>query len=42
MSKSLISYFQAEDILHLAINEEAGTSSVEITPNVTDEPNEKE
>lgn len=39
MSKSKLAYFQDEDILHLAISEEAEANSVEISPNITAELN---
>jgi uncharacterized protein YuzE len=36
-----MSYFQDEDILHLAISDEPEAGSVEINPNITAELNEK-
>ena len=41
MTKPKLSYFEQEDILHLAISEELETSSIELTPNITAELNEK-
>ena len=41
MSKAHTSYFQDEDILHLAISDEPEAGSVEINPNITAELNEK-
>jgi len=41
MSNSQLSYFQKEDILHLSISDELETGSVEISPNVTAELNDK-
>lgn len=41
MSKSKLAYFQDEDILHLAISEEAESSNVEISPNIAAELNGK-
>ena len=35
-------YFEQEDILHLAISDEAETNSVELSPNITVELNEKD
>ncbi|MEA1052174.1 DUF2283 domain-containing protein [Lamprobacter modestohalophilus] len=34
-----LSYFEEEDILHLAISDESEASSVEISPNITAELN---
>ncbi len=34
-------YFEQEDILHLALSDEAETGSVEISPNITAELNHK-
>ena len=39
MSKSHLSYFEKDDILHLAISDEAETASVEVTPDITAELN---
>ena len=41
MKKPKLSYFDQEDILHLAISEEEEASSVELSPNITAELNEK-
>ena len=41
MDKAKLSYFEKEDILHLAITEESESSSVELSPNMTGEMNEK-
>lgn len=41
MNKPRMAYFQDADVLHLAISEEPEAASVEISPNVTAELNEK-
>ncbi len=41
MNEPQLAYFQKEDILHLAISDEPETGSVEISPNVTAELNDK-
>ena len=41
MSKTQMAYFEQEDILHVCISDERETSSVELTPNITAELNEK-
>jgi uncharacterized protein YuzE len=41
MSKPRMTYFEKEDILHVCISEEREASSIEISPNVTAELNEK-
>ena len=41
MNKAQMAYFEKEDVLHLAISDEPEASSVELTPNVTAELNEK-
>jgi uncharacterized protein YuzE len=41
MSKPKMFYFDQEDILHLVIAEEEEASSVELSPNITAELNEK-
>ena len=41
MTHSKLSYFEQEDILHLAISEENEASSLELSPNVTAELNER-
>jgi len=40
MNDSKLSYFDKEDILHLAISDEKESGSVEISPNITAELNE--
>ncbi len=41
MNNSKLSYFEKEDILHLSISDEKEFGSVEISPNITAELNEK-
>lgn len=41
MNKPKLSYFEKEDILHLAISDEKEFGSVEISPNITAELNEE-
>ena len=41
MKKPQMTYFETEDILHLAISEEDEANSVELGPNITAELNEK-
>ncbi len=41
MNKTRMTYFAAEDILHLVIAEEAEANSVELSPGVTAELNDK-
>ena len=41
MKKPQMTYFESEDILHLAISEEDEANSVELSPNITAELNEK-
>ena len=41
MKKPQMIYFEKEDILHLAISEEEETNSLELSPNITAELNEK-
>lgn len=41
MSKARLAYFEKEDILHLAISDEAEAGSVEVAPNITAELNDK-
>lgn len=41
MNKSRLAYFEEDDILHLVITNEAETGSVEVSPNITAELNEK-
>lgn len=39
MSKTQMIYFEAEDVLHLAISEEPEADSIELSPNITAELN---
>lgn len=41
MNKPKMRYFEKEDILHLVIAEEEEANSVELSPNITAELNEK-
>ncbi len=41
MSDPKLSYFEDEDILHLAISDEKEFGSVEVSPNITAELNEE-
>ena len=41
MNKAQLAYFEKDDILHLAISDEAEAGSVEVSPNVTAELNDK-
>ena len=41
MNKAKMNYFREEDILHLVISDEKEAGSVELSPNVTAELNEK-
>ncbi|HLC40387.1 MAG TPA: DUF2283 domain-containing protein [Methylomirabilota bacterium] len=41
MTKPKLSYFEKEDILHLVISEEEEANSIELSPNITAELNEK-
>jgi len=41
MNKTKMTYFKDEDILHIVISNENEASSVELSPNVTAELNEK-
>ena len=41
MNKPRMTYFEKEDILHVCISEEHEASSVELSPNVTAELNDK-
>ncbi len=41
MNKPRMVYFEHEDILHLAISEESEAQSVEVSPNITVEVNDK-
>ncbi len=41
MNKSHMEYFEREDILHLAVSDESESGSVELSPNITVEINNK-
>jgi len=41
MSKPKMTYFKDEDILHLVVSDEKEAGSIELSPNVTAELNEK-
>lgn len=41
MNKTSIQYFEKEDILHLVISDEREANSIELSPNITAELNEK-
>ncbi|MEA3644040.1 MAG: DUF2283 domain-containing protein [Lamprobacter sp.] len=41
MNNPKLSYFEKEDILHLAMSDECESSSVEISPNITAELNDE-
>jgi len=41
MTKPKLTYFEQEDILHLVITEEEEANSIELSPNITAELNEK-
>jgi len=41
MNKVHMEYFEKEDILHLAVSDEPEAGSVELSPNITAELNEK-
>jgi Protein of unknown function (DUF2283). len=41
MSKTRMVYFENEDVLHLSISEEPESGSVELSPNITAELNDK-
>ena len=41
MNKTQMRYFEKEDILHLVLSKEPEVSSVEISPNITAELNDK-
>ncbi len=42
MVKACIRYFEQEDVLHLAITEEPETRSLELSPDITVELNDKD
>jgi len=41
MGKARMAYFEKDDVLHLAISDEAEAGSVEVSPNITAELNAK-
>jgi len=41
MGKTRMAYFEKDDVLHVSITEEAEAESVEISPNITAELNDK-
>jgi uncharacterized protein YuzE len=41
MKEPKLAYFSEEDVLHLVISEEAEANSVEVSPNITAELNDK-
>lgn len=41
MKKPQMTYFETEDILHLVISDEEEANSIELSPNITAELNEK-
>jgi uncharacterized protein YuzE len=41
MNKPRLAYFEGEDILHLVLSEEPEAQSVELSPNITVELNDK-
>ena len=41
MSKTRMMYFEKDDVLHLAISDEPEAGSVELSPNITAELNDK-
>jgi uncharacterized protein YuzE len=41
MTEPKLAYFSEEDVLHLVISEEAEANSVEVSPNITAELNDK-
>ena len=41
MSKTQMMYFENEDILHLSISEEPESGSIELSPNITAELNDR-
>ena len=41
MSKTQMMYFESEDVLHLSISEEPESGSIELSPNITAELNDK-
>jgi uncharacterized protein YuzE len=41
MAKSKMTYFSEEDVLHLVISEEDEANSIEVSPNITAELNDR-
>ncbi len=41
MNKTKLAYFEQEDVLHLAISDEPECGSIELSPNITAELNDK-
>lgn len=41
MNKTKLAYFEKEDVLHLAITDDPESGSVELSPNITAELNDK-
>ena len=41
MNKTRMAYFEQEDVLHLAISDEPERGSIELSPNITVELNDK-
>ncbi len=41
MNKTKLAYFEKEDVLHLAVSDEPECGSIEISPNITAELNDK-
>jgi uncharacterized protein YuzE len=41
MNKTKLAYFEQEDVLHLAISDEPESGSIELSPNITAELNDK-
>ena len=41
MNKTKLAYFENEDVLHLAISDEPESGSIELSPNITAELNDK-
>jgi uncharacterized protein YuzE len=41
MNKAKMTYFKDEDILHIVISDEKETNSIELSPNITAEMNER-
>jgi uncharacterized protein YuzE len=41
VSKVRLTYFETDDVLHLSVSDEAEAGSVEVSPNITAELNDK-